>query len=123
MDMTALGAEGPGGLHDVPFGVRVQTTGRAVVEFREYVDHPRMKRWEDQLAGIVSTYDKIDCDFTKTVHITSDWMRYLATLTRRAELEGRVFSIVGMRHGLRETFEVLTNDAQFLFREGKALER
>lgn len=90
-----------------PYQLETPTSGRAIVRFTDFVDHARLKHHDDELRTIVETHPHVAIDLGATEFLSSEWIRRLQDLTKRARLAGRVVALVGVQPGVRKSADLL----------------
>lgn len=96
-----------------PFEIhRDPTNSRVTVVFAAQCHQARTKMHEAELADLVEHFDAVACDLTGTDAIASEWLRWLARLTKRAQQTGKTLALVGMQESVRRTTDdiALRND-------------
>lgn len=98
--------KGPFEIHPDP------ANNRVTVVFAAQCHQARTKKHETEMADLVERFDAVACDLTGTDAIASEWLRWLARLTKRAQRTGKTLALVGMRESVRKTTDdiALRND-------------
>lgn len=97
-----------------PFVVR-RRDGVPILECPEYLDEPRREDDEKKLFALVDTNDRVVCDVSQSVEISSHWLKFLCRLSERAGAAGKNFVLVEAQDEVRESADYL-GIAERLFR-------
>lgn len=99
-----------------PYQLESLTSGRAIIRFTDFVDHARLKQHDDELRTIVETHPHVAIDLRTTEFLSSEWIRRLQDLTKRAKLAGRIVALVGVQPSVRKSADLLaaSKDLQFV---------
>ena len=91
----------------IPYIINEPTPGQVIVQFAEICDHTLLSAHEKQLSDLVGAHSRIMFDLRKTLVMTANWLRLLATLTSKAHELNKVVVVLGMSKSLMESADVL----------------
>jgi anti-anti-sigma regulatory factor len=90
-----------------PYTVERLDNERAVVRLPEYLDDPRTEAHGLELQQLIEGTRSVAVDASRSMAISSDWIRFLFRLTSIAEQAGKLVGIVGLSEVLMESADVL----------------
>ena len=90
-----------------PYVVERLDDDRVIVRLPEYLDEPRTEAHGIELQELVEGTRSVAVDATRSMAISSDWIRFLFRLTSVAEQSGKLVGIVGLSEVLKESADVL----------------
>ena len=100
-----------------PYEIERPTSQRAIVRFTDFVDHERLKRYDDELGEVAETHPHVAIDLRATQHLSSDWIRRLQDLAKQAGRAGRIIAFVGVQPTVRKSADLLAASKDLRFVE------